>query len=166
MQIIEPLDLSRFAQRAWTVANDIARILQGRLAVVESRSDATKPQLAAYDAASDPPTRTAAAVAAVTALFADDFRIYPEFSLSSAQAGEWTNAVAGSAFGALLFYLKTTGQVDEPVDEWLYGECRARQVMCSTMDCRTSWVRQASTFSPRRYAAPEPCLNRTLQPGG
>jgi hypothetical protein len=73
--------------------------------------------------------QTAALVAAAAALFGDDFRIYPEFSLSNTQAGEWTNAVAASTSGALLSYLKTTTNIDEPVDEWLYGVARVRPAM-------------------------------------
>jgi hypothetical protein len=83
----QTLDLSPFDARALTVANDIARILQGRLAVIDARRTTTGKQLAAYDAAGDASTQTAAAIAAATALFGDDFRIYPEFSLSNAQAG-------------------------------------------------------------------------------
>ena len=125
----QPFDLTPFVARAWTAANDVQRVLQSRSAILAARSAAAKAQLAAYDAASDGPTRTAAAVAAAKALFGDDFRIYPEFALSAAQAGEWANAADASTSGALLNYLKTTARVDEPVDEWLGGVARVRPAM-------------------------------------
>jgi hypothetical protein len=125
----KPFDLTPFIQRVWTAANDVARILQGRIAVIDARRAAAKQQLAAYDAAADAPTKTAAAIAASKALFGEDFRIYPEFSLSNSQSGEWTNAVNASTSGTLLAYLKGAAQVEEPVDEWLYGTARVRPAM-------------------------------------
>ena len=59
-------------------------------------------------------------------MLGDDFQIVPEFTVSTAQGGEWANAVNASDSNALFTYLKTTLKIDFPVDEWLYTVARVR----------------------------------------
>src|SRR5207248_1557187 len=60
------------------------------------------------------------------ALIGDSFVLVSEFALSSTQAGQWTNAVAAGASGALLQYLTATAKIERPVEEWLAGAARVR----------------------------------------
>ena len=69
--------------------------------------------------------------AALKALFGDDFLAIPRFSLSSAQAAEWTSAWGGGATAstAILSYLETEKLRAFPVDDWAAGVARVREKM-------------------------------------
>jgi hypothetical protein len=68
-----------------------------------------------------------ALIAAAKALIGDDFQIIPEFTVSAAQGGEWANAINASISGDLFTYLKTTLNIDFPIDEWFYAAARVRE---------------------------------------
>lgn len=111
-----PFDLTPFQTRVVIMAQDLLRVLKGQQALVTQRCTATQ-------ASSDAQT-------AAKALLGDDFVIYPEFALGTAQATEWSNAYAASASGGpLLKYLQQTAKIDFPVDEWLTGVARVRPAM-------------------------------------
>lgn len=55
----------------------------------------------------------------------EDFKLIPEFELTTSQADEWQNALNDS--GKLLRYLQTNKAIDFPVDDWLYGMARVRE---------------------------------------
>jgi hypothetical protein len=124
-------DLSSFGDRAIVFAQDLVTNLAGHRTDISNRSSAVQAQLDAFTAAAAAPDQAQALEAAAQALLGSDFKIYPEFSLSPAQADEWANTVSASTSGALLQYLTTTANIDFPVDEWLYGVARIRPNMRS-----------------------------------
>ena len=123
-----PFDLAPFGDRAVVMAEDLAANLNGHLTAINKRRDATKKSLDDAAAATSQVAQVAAVEAAAKALLGDEFRIVPEFGLTTAQADEWANAVSQSTGGALLNYLTTSG-VDLPVAEWLCGAARVRPML-------------------------------------
>ncbi len=124
----QPFDVSAFGDRAVTITEDVFRILTGQLAQIQSRLDSVTKQLKLYDAAASSTDQVAALEAAAKVQFGDDFQIVPEFTIPAAQGSEWANAVNASTAGDLFTYLKTTLNLDFPVDEWMYGAARVRPV--------------------------------------
>jgi hypothetical protein len=94
---------------------------------IDKRMAAAQAQLAAHDAAAKPSEQVKALQAAGKALFGEDFRMIPAFTLDPTHAGEWQNAY--NASGTLLTYLQNDMQSDFPVDDWLYGAARVREKM-------------------------------------
>jgi len=122
----QPFDINPIGDRAITVTEDISRMLTGQLAAIGKRVDDVNGQLAAAGAAASASDQVAAIQAAAKLLLGADFQIVPEFTVSTAQGGEWANAVNASKSGDLFTYLKTTLKIDFPVDEWLYAAARVR----------------------------------------
>jgi hypothetical protein len=127
----QAFDLTQFGDRAVTIAGDIAANLVGHRAAIAARAAAVQEQLDDAASAATALGQVEAIQAAGKALFGADFQMYPEFSLSATQGGEWTNALAYSAGGALLNYTQNAAKIDLPVDEWLYGVARVRRNMRS-----------------------------------
>jgi hypothetical protein len=125
----EPFDLAPLGDRAVVLAEDLAENLKGHLAAVDTRRAAAKAALDAAAAATTALARVNALQTAAKALFGEDFRNFPEFGLSAAQGSEWANAVTQASSGALFSYLKTTANIDLPVDEWLCGVARVRPML-------------------------------------
>ena len=122
----QPFDITSFGDRAIIVTEDISRVLTGQLAAIRARVDAVNKKLAAAAAAASASDQVSAILAAAKLLLGDDFQMVPEFTVSTAQGGEWANAFNASSSGDLFTYLKTTLNIDFPVDEWLYGAARVR----------------------------------------
>ena len=93
-----------------------------------SHSQRKPHQAASATSATDQVT---ALIAAGKALMGDDFQIIPEFTVSAAQGAEWANAIKASNSGDLFTYLKTTLNIDFPVDEWFYATARVREPLRS-----------------------------------
>jgi hypothetical protein len=125
----QPFNVSAFGDRAVTVTEDAARILTGQATQIQSRLDSVAKQLQIDGATASSTDRVSALEAAAKALFGDDFQIVPEFTIPSAQGAEWANAVNASSAGDLFTYLRTSLQVELPVDEWMYGAARVRSVL-------------------------------------
>jgi hypothetical protein len=123
----QPFDISSVGDDAVTVTEDISRILTSQLSTAKARITAVNAQLTTTASAASPADQVSALTAAAKALLGDDFQIVPEFTVSAAQGAEWANAVNASNSGDLFTYLKTTLQIDFPVDEWFYGAARVRQ---------------------------------------
>jgi hypothetical protein len=120
-------EMVRFTQDAVQVATVVRTELDRRLALAQDRFDE-------HDGSSAPATRLDALENAARALLGDDFRIYPEFVLTSAQGDELANAMAAASSGDLFLYLTnptdpTREPVDFPVDDWLYGVARVRETL-------------------------------------
>jgi hypothetical protein len=124
-----PLDLTPFTDRAVTLATDLAANLTSRRKAISTRSAAVQAELDAHDASASPSVRVAALQAAAKALLGDDFVLVPEFGIGATQASEWGNAYAASTGGALLNWLKTTANVEFPVEEWMSGAARVRPML-------------------------------------
>jgi hypothetical protein len=125
----QPFDVTAFPQRAVIVTQDLARIVGLQSAALQSRIATVSKQLTAYDAASSDADKVKAFQTAAKTIFGDDFQTVPEFVVSAAQAGEWTNAYNASLAGNLFTYLKGTLNIDFPVDEWMYGAARVRPML-------------------------------------
>ncbi len=125
----QPFDVSAFPQRAVIITQDLARIITLQSSALQTRITTISAQLTAYDAAASDADKVKAFQTAAKAIFGDDFQTVPEFVVSAAQAGEWTNAYNASVSGALFTYLKSTLNIDFPIDEWMYGAARVRPVL-------------------------------------
>lgn len=123
----QPFDVSPIGDRAITITQDISRALTSQLSVAKTRIAAVNANLADATAAASATDQVTALTAAAKALLGDDFQIIPEFTVSAAQGAEWANAINASTSGDLFTYLKTTLQIDFPIDEWFYGAARVRQ---------------------------------------
>jgi hypothetical protein len=123
----QPFDVSPIGDRAITITQDIARALTSQLSVAKTRIAAVNDHLVDAAATTSATDQVAALTAAAKALLGDDFQIIPEFTVSVAQGAEWANAINASTSGDLFTYLKTTLNIDFPVDEWFYGAARVRQ---------------------------------------
>lgn len=149
VRTLEPFDLAAFDDRAVAFAGDLVANLAGHRAAIEARRQAAQRELDAHDAASEPSAKADALLAAARALLGDEFRIVPEFELEPAQGNEWANAVAASAGGTLLEYVRDTAEIDFPVDEWLYGAARVRPML-------RAW--EATVLLAGAFERPEPAL--------
>jgi hypothetical protein len=127
----QPLEVTDLADSAIVIAQDLAEAIAVHAAEIDKRRTAAQAQLDAHDAAASASARADALTAAAKALFGDDFRIYPEFTPTAAQADAWDGAYTASTGGALTAYLTGTLHVDSPVDEWLHGVARIRPNMRS-----------------------------------
>jgi hypothetical protein len=123
----QPLDYAEEEDQTIRFAEDAVGVCRVVVAELERRLDAAATQVTAHDESGDPAERAAALVAAGKALFGEGFMVIPEFDLAAGQGDELTTALAASASGDLFEYLRTTAQVDFPVDTWLYGAARVRE---------------------------------------
>lgn len=121
-------DLSKITAGASAFVVDLAATVTSQRAAVTKRSAAVKAQLDLASAAAGP-AQVDALAAAAKALLGDDTVVIPEFSLAAGQGDDWANAVAASTGGALLDWLKTTANIDFPVEEWLTGVARVRPAL-------------------------------------
>lgn len=106
---------------------DIFAHIQKLVADVDKRLLAVADDLTAYSAAATETARTGAFTHAAHTLLSTDFMVVPEFTLAGEQADELQNAY--NARSTLLQYQTDTLGNDFPVDEWLYGVARVREMM-------------------------------------
>jgi hypothetical protein len=163
----QPFDLTLFGDRAVLLAQDLVTNLRGHRAAVDGRQQAVQKQLDAHDSAGSATDRVQALQNAAQALFGDEFRILPEFSLVAAQGDEWANAVTASP--ALLSYLTTTVGIDFPVEEWLAGAARVRPMLHAfeaTVALADALGRTEPTLVPAQFpfAADAPWLAMQFPP--
>jgi hypothetical protein len=134
----------------------IVRFAQELHRRVQALHDGIGRRLAAAQAAldeaaaeADPAKATQAHVRAGQALFGEDFKIVPEFTLGETQADELHNAWTDRS--VLFTYLTDPagGDLDFPVDDWLCGVARVREKM-------GHWE-QASLLA-EAFGRPEPTL--------
>ena len=80
--------------------------------------------LAEHASATSPKQQVDLIVAAAHKLLHEDFKLIPEFTLTTTQADEWANALGDA--DNLLRYLHNDKAIDFPLDDWLYGMARVR----------------------------------------
>jgi hypothetical protein len=98
----------------------LATEIAGRLADADAA-------LAAYDAAVTAPDRVQAGLDALKALLGPDVLVVPEYAPPSSLAADWRKARGDS--GKLLQHLtKQPVNRDFPVDDWLHGVARVREM--------------------------------------
>ena len=123
----QAIDVSSVGDQAITVTQDISRVLTSQSAVAKTRIATVNADLTQAASATSAADQVTALIAAAKALIGDDFQIIPEFTVSAAQGGEWANAINASISGDLFTYLKTTLNIDFPIDEWFYAAARVRE---------------------------------------
>ncbi|MGA9667637.1 MAG: hypothetical protein WBQ94_00425, partial [Terracidiphilus sp.] len=123
----QPFDVSSIGDQAITITQDISRALTSQLSVAKTRIVTVNADLTQAASAASAADQITALIAAAKALMGDDFQIIPEFTVSTAQGGEWANAINASTAGDLFTYLKTTLNIDFPIDEWFYAAARVRE---------------------------------------
>lgn len=105
--------------------------LAGRVAAlkieVKRRLDAANAQLTVSDGTVDARARVAALQAAGSAIFGEDLKLIPEFSVAGSQAAELGNALAASVDPAFTQYARSRSGSEYPVDDWLHGAARVRE---------------------------------------
>jgi hypothetical protein len=106
---------------------DIHSHLQKLIVDIDARLLTAADDLSAYASATTENARTNAFTHAVHQLLSSDFMVIPEFTLPAQQGDELHNAY--SARTALLQHQTATLNNDFPVDEWLYGIARVREMM-------------------------------------
>ncbi len=127
----QPFDVSSIGDQAITITQDISRALTSQSSVAKTRIATVNANLTQAASATSATDQVTALIAAGKALMGDDFQIIPEFTVSAAQGGEWANAINASNSGDLFTYLKTTLNIDFPVDEWFYATARVREPLRS-----------------------------------
>ena len=101
--------------------------LQKLIVDIDARLLTAGDALTAYVGATTESARTNAFTHAAHTLLSPDFIVIPEFTLPAQQADELHNAY--NAESTLLQHQITTLGNDFPVDEWLYGIARVREMM-------------------------------------
>ena len=100
--------------------------IQNLIADIDNRIRTATDDLAAYAAATSENARANAFTHAAHTLLSPDFMVIPEFTLDANQADELQKAYASR--DALLRHQTVTLGNDFPVDEWLYGIARVRDM--------------------------------------
>jgi hypothetical protein len=113
-------------------AEDAQNVVKTVIAEIDRRLKASQDLFDAHDAAATAADQVRALEDAAKALLGADFRIFPEFPLSTEQGDELENALNASNSGELLQYLTNppdpaTPPLDFPVDTWLHGVARVRE---------------------------------------
>ncbi len=124
------IDTAAVENQIVTFCGDLLRVSTGVRDDAQKRLDAAQVAFDAHTAASTSKAQVDALQQAATALFGDDFRIIPEFTLLADHGSEWEKAYAAGTNGELLKFqtdpLPAGRNVDFPVDDWLYGVARVR----------------------------------------
>lgn len=116
-------DAQEFARYSGDLHSHVQQVIQD----IDARVLAATNDLADYATATTERARTEAFTHAAQSLLGEGFVVVPEFSLPAVQADEMNKAHA--ALPSLLAHQTGTLGVDFPVDDWLYGVARVRDMM-------------------------------------
>ncbi|MFT3903909.1 MAG: hypothetical protein QM727_12100 [Niabella sp.] len=112
-----------FAEDLYTKATLLSNDLKSRLESAKTRSDS-------FDTISENAKKVSLMNDIVKLLFHEDFKIIPEFELTTAAGMEWNNAY-GDTSQLLTYATQPNAEgvtlYDFPVDDWLYGVARVRE---------------------------------------
>jgi hypothetical protein len=120
------LDLTPLRDRVVTFAGDLLRRAQALQTEISGRIAGADAALAGYDQAVTAPDRVAAGLDALAALLGPDVLAVPEFTATDQLATDLRNARHDS--DNLVKHLSTTFARDFPVDDWLHGVARVRDM--------------------------------------
>ncbi len=120
------IDTDAIDTQVVTFCGDLLRVAAGVMGDTDKRLKDAQTQFDVHSAASTTKAQVDALQAAAKALFGEDFRIIPEFTLLADQGSEWEKAYSAGTNGELLKFQTDNRQVDFPVDDWLYGVARVR----------------------------------------
>lgn len=121
------LKLSEDEQEIVRYSQDILAHIQQLIIDTDERILTAGDELANYAAASTADARSNAFTLAARALLSSDFVVIPEFTIPAEQADEIEKAY--NARTTLLKHQTDTLSNDFPVDEWLYGIARVRDML-------------------------------------
>jgi hypothetical protein len=120
---LEPLALKEPARMLLVLAEDLLRQASKVHALGTKNSTRAAGQIS--DAASASDGGLALLTKAAQTLFGETFKLYPEFSLGTAQVQELQLCLGDQA--QLLKYQTDVVQTDNPTEDWLYGVARVRE---------------------------------------
>lgn len=120
------LDLTPLRERVLAFAQDLLTRAQTLLADIVGRLAAADAALGEYDQALSGPDKVTAALDALKALLGDDVLAIPEFTASDQLAADLHNARNDS--DALVQHLSDDFGHDFPVDDWMHGVARVREM--------------------------------------
>jgi hypothetical protein len=120
------LDLTPFQDRVVSFARDLLGRATALQAEIARRLAAADAALAEYDQAVTGPDRVTAGTQALTALLGEDVLVVPEFTPTDGLAEELRKARHDS--GDLIRHLVDDAGRDFPVDDWLHGIARVREM--------------------------------------
>ncbi len=123
----EEVDITASENQILLLAENLASRVNSLKTDMEQRIGKVDTYLAEHAGSSDSGKQVQALQNAGTAIFGDNFKMYPEFSLSEDQGDEWANSFNDQA--QLLDYSMNHEEVEFPVDNWLYGVSRVREKM-------------------------------------
>ena len=121
------LKLKDDANEILLFCEDIHKNALSALTEATERISSLNDHLTEYAATTTAQAREKAFNAAAHALLGNDFMVVPEFQFNPTQASEIKNAHDSQA--TLLDHVSTTLAQDFPVDDWLYGVARVRNMM-------------------------------------
>ncbi|BEP14780.1 hypothetical protein acdb102_30910 [Acidothermaceae bacterium B102] len=107
-----------------TVVQDVAASVRSLSGELGRRGPAAQAAFDDETTAADGPGKLDALQRCGQALLGEAIRLVPTFTMPTANATEWTQALAGQA--ALLSHLTGVLQADFPVDDWLHSASRVR----------------------------------------
>ncbi|WP_280252750.1 hypothetical protein [Nocardia abscessus] len=139
---------------------DMAELAESVLAELNVRLAKSQALFDEHDDSAAPAARVRTLDKAAKSLLGADFRIIPEFELTTTQGDEVVNALTASRSGQLFQYLTNPPETDRdpldfPVDTWLYGIARVRERM-------HAWE-QVVTYAGA-FGKPEPALDALQLP--
>ena len=93
---------------------------------VKKREKAATDAMTAHNTAADAAGKLKALLDGAAAIFGEEYRLIPTFTLDAKSGAEQTAANTHFLNGGLLAHAKTALAVDNPLDTWLYGCARVR----------------------------------------
>lgn len=134
LQALQARDLTPFDFNGLRLDDDVKEIARFRAQLIGSvqavKKDLTERKFSPEADALLAGTPGAAQVQmAAQALFGEDFRMVPQFSLGTDARVAWTAAWSESSSGELTRYARESAGRDFPVDDWLHGIARVREKM-------------------------------------
>ena len=143
---LQPLSFADVGDSIVAYAEDLQNTLIAIRKGVDARVTAATGALTAHDAALDGPARLKALQGAAQAIFGEDFKLIPSFSLPADFAAEQGLAHAAFISGELLAKARTAMDDDNPLDTWFYGAARVRPKVRMLEDAVMLW--EANTLNP------------------
>lgn len=147
----EALSFTDIEDSILAYAEDLQETLATVRKSVDGRIVTANKALAAQLAALEAPTRLKALQEAATAIFGEDFKLIPTFTLPAAFATEQAQSHADFTSGALLAHARTVMDDAHPLDTWFYGVARVRPKARLLEDALMLW--EANGLLPGQLSA-------------
>ncbi|MDV3220319.1 hypothetical protein [Intrasporangium sp.] len=119
-----PFEVASTEAAMIALVHDVVAGVRSLAEVLSARDAAATTAFADHAAATDPPAALTALEAAAEALLGEGFLIVPRFTVPTAAAAEWAQALGDQA--GLLAHLVATAR-DFPVEDWVHSAARVRE---------------------------------------